>query len=125
MRELVDDYVYRHHHKMYPVLDGDTLVGCVTTRDVRELPQGEWERQSVGTLASEPGDDNTVAPDMDAMEALSKMSRTRTSRLMVVDDRGALVGILSLTDLLDFFSMKMELERDGGDGDRLSIPKVG
>ncbi|HUF78439.1 MAG TPA: site-2 protease family protein, partial [Thermoanaerobaculia bacterium] len=30
--ELVEDYVYRHHHKLYPVVDGARLVGCVTTR---------------------------------------------------------------------------------------------
>jgi CBS domain-containing protein len=53
-----------------------------------------------------------VAPETDAMEALSKMSRTGSSRMMVVDGEH-LVGILALKDLLKFFSLKMELEDAG------------
>ena len=47
-----------------------------------------------------------------ALEALSRMSRTGASRLMVVDE-DRLLGILSLKDLLRFFSLKMELEEAG------------
>jgi Zn-dependent protease len=112
VRELVDEYVYRHHHKTYPVVDDGQLIGCVSTRAVRELPPEEWERQTVGALAEPCSEENTVSPDMDAMKALSLMSRTGTSRLLVADgDR--LVGILALKDLLKFFSLKMELG-DGG-----------
>jgi len=45
-------------------------------------------------------------------EALAAMSRSGASRLMVADgDR--LLGILTLKDLLRFFSLKMELEQAG------------
>ncbi len=109
--QLVDDYIYRHHFKMFPVVDGERLLGCVTTRDVKELPRDEWTRQTVGAIAQPCTDDNTVAADTDAMDALSKMHRTRLSRLMVVDgDR--LVGVLSLKDLLNFFSLRLELGDD-------------
>jgi Zn-dependent protease/predicted transcriptional regulator len=108
VRELVDRYVYRHHHKTFPVVDGDRLVGCVSTREVRNLPREEWERQTVGAIAEQCSADNTVPPDLDAMKALSLMSRTGSSRLLVAEgDR--LLGILSLKDLLKFFSLKMEL----------------
>lgn len=109
VEQLVDDYIYKHHFKMYPVVDGDRLVGCVTTRQVRELPREEWARTSVGALAAQCGPANTVSPQTDAMQALSAMSRTGASRLMVVDgDR--LLGVLALKDLLRFFALKMELE---------------
>jgi Zn-dependent protease len=109
VRDLVDDYIYRHHFKMFPVVDGDRLVGCVTTRDVKRLPREEWERQTVGSIVEGCSAENSVGPDADAMEALARMSRTGVSRLMVVDgDR--LLGILALKDLLKFFSLKMELE---------------
>lgn len=112
VRELVDEYVYRHHHKTYPVVDEGRLIGCVSTRTVRELPPEEWERQTVGAIVEPCSEDNTVSPDMDAMKALSLMSRTGTSRLLVADGE-RLVGILALKDLLKFFSLKMELgDRD-------------
>lgn len=108
--ELVQSYIYRYHFKMFPVVDdAGRLLGCVTTRQVKELPREEWDRQTVGALALQCGPENTVRADMDAMQALAAMNRTGASRLMVVDgDR--LLGILALKDLLRFFSLKMELE---------------
>lgn len=109
VRELVEDYFLRHHHKLYPVVEGDRLVGCVTTGDIKRLPREEWDRQTVGAIAQQRCEENSIAPTTDAMTALAAMSRGRASRLMVVDgDR--LVGILTLKDLLEFFSLKMELE---------------
>ena len=114
--DLVQDYIYKYHFKMFPVVDdAGRLFGCVTTRQVRELPREEWDRQTVGSLAERCAAENTVGAEMDALEALSRMSRTGISRLMVVDgDR--LLGILSLKDLLRFFSLKMELEEAGPRG---------
>jgi CBS domain-containing protein len=108
--ELVESYIYRHHFKLYPVLDDSgRLAGCVTTRQVRELPREEWDRTTVGALAKGCQPENTVTPATDAMQALSLMSRTGVSRMLVVEgDR--LVGILTLKDLLQFFALKMELE---------------
>ena len=108
--DLVQSYIYRYHFKMFPVVDdAGRLLGCVTTRQVKELPREEWDRQTVGSLSLQCGPENTVQADTDAMQALSTRSRAGLSRLMVVDgDR--LLGILALKDLLRFFSLKMELE---------------
>jgi Zn-dependent protease/CBS domain-containing protein len=108
--ELVQSYLSRYQFKMFPVVDdAGRLLGCVTSRQVRALPRDEWERQTVGSLAERCSPENSIPPGTDAMEALSRMSRTGTSGLMVVDgDR--LLGILSPKDLLRFFSPKMEEE---------------
>ncbi|HYN22431.1 MAG TPA: site-2 protease family protein [Thermoanaerobaculia bacterium] len=109
--ELVNDYIYRHHFKMYPVLDdAGRLLGCVTTRQVKELPKEEWPATTVGALARQCSPENTVGPETDAMEALSAMSRSGASRLMVAEGE-QLLGVLTLKDLLRFFSLKMELEQ--------------
>jgi CBS domain-containing protein len=52
--------------------------------------------------------DNTVTPETDALEAMTKMQRTGRSPLLVVS-RGQLVGLLSLRDLLELFALKLEL----------------
>jgi CBS domain-containing protein len=108
VQQLVEDFVYHHHFKMYPVVDGERLIGCVTTRDIKELARDQWRSQTVGAIAAACDDTNTVRPDDDAMDALAKFNRARASRLLVVD-RDRLLGVLSLKDLLGFFSMKMEL----------------
>jgi Zn-dependent protease/CBS domain-containing protein len=104
--ELVQDYVYRYKHAMFPVLQGERLIGCVCAGRVREVPREEWCRRSVTSLLEAPSDDNTISPRAEAIQALARMRRG--SRLMVVDgDR--LVGIVSLRDLLRFLALRAEV----------------
>jgi Zn-dependent protease/CBS domain-containing protein len=107
--QLVEDYIYKYHYKMFPVLSGDRLVGCVTTREVKEIPRENWTHETIREAATACSPDNTISPDTDAIKALGRMNQTGVSRLLVVED-GHLVGIVTLKDLLDFFSLKVELE---------------
>jgi Zn-dependent protease len=109
--DLVENYIYKHHFKMLPVLESGKLIGCITTRQVREIPREEWNHRTVGEIMESRTEKNTIHIGTDATKALSMMSQTETSRLMVADgDR--LAGILSLKDMLNFLSLKMELEDD-------------
>ena len=110
LASLVEDYVYRYHYKMFPVVDGDRLVGCVSTRDVSAVPRSEWARRTVGETAGTCSPKNTITPDADALDALRRMTGGGPSRLIVIDD-GRLVGIVSLRDLLGFIALKFELDR--------------
>ena len=109
VRELVERYVYKYHHKMFPIVDGEELVGCVTTRQLKDVAQSDWERLTVRDLAHACSEQNTVAPEMDAMRALSLMSQSSNSRLMVVAD-GRLRGILTLRDLMNYLSFSSEFD---------------
>jgi predicted transcriptional regulator len=108
IRELVEAYIYRYYFKMFPVMDEDRLLGCITTRQVKEIPREEWDRWTVGDRLNRCGDNNTISPGAGAMQALSLMGKTGNSRLMVVKD-GRLVGIVSLKDIMGYLSSKMEL----------------
>ena len=55
------------------------------------------------------------------MQALSNMSRQHVSRAMVVDD-GRLVGILTLKDIMQFLSTKIELEGEDAGSRPAEIP---
>jgi CBS domain-containing protein len=112
VEQLVEDYIYKYHYKMFPVMSGDKLVGCVSTREVKDVPREAWSRTAIRDLASSCSMENTISPQTDAIKALGAMNQTGLSRLLVVDN-GHLVGIVSLKDLLDFFSLKVELEERG------------
>ena len=112
VRELVEEYFLRYHHKMFPVVDGSRVVGCVTTRDIKPLPKDDWDRQTVGVVMQPCGRDNSIEPEADAMDVLARMRRTGASRLMVVADH-QLLGVISLKDFLEFFALKVELEEKG------------
>lgn len=112
IHELVEEFILRHHYKLYPVVDNGRLVGCVTTAMVRQVPKDEWERQTVGSIAENCSPENTIDPDADALDALVRMSRKKRSRLVV--SRGeTLIGIITLKDLISFLSIKLDLEGKG------------
>jgi Zn-dependent protease/CBS domain-containing protein len=110
LKDLVEDYVYRHHFKTFPVVDANQqLLGSVTTRQVRDIPREQWDEKTVREVMQEVNVENTLHPEDDAMRALSVMNQSGQSRYLVVED-GTLKGILSLKDLMEFFSLKVELE---------------
>jgi predicted transcriptional regulator len=37
VQQLVDEYIYVYHFKMFPVVDSGRLVGCVTTKEMKAL----------------------------------------------------------------------------------------
>ena len=109
IRELVDDYFYKYHYRMFPVSGNGALEGCISSRQIKEIPREQWEQRRVQDVLTACSAETMVAPDTDAMKALSTMNRTGNSRLMVVDgDR--LVGIITLKDLLKFLNLKIDLE---------------
>lgn len=112
LRDLVEDYVYRYQHKMFPVVEDSQVRGCITTRQVKDVPREEWGSRTVGELTTACSDENTLAPHEDAVKALATMRRTGNSRLLVVDQDGRLKGIVSLKDLLNFLSLKVDLDKD-------------
>ncbi len=109
LEELVNDYFYRYHYKMFPVSEGDGLLGCVTTNQVKDVPRDEWKNHTVKEVLAPCSLENTIPPHTDAMAALSLMNRTGNSRLLVVDS-GRLLGIVTLKDMLKFLSLKVDLE---------------
>ena len=109
VRQLVEDYIYKYHFKMFPVTEGpDKLIGCVTTKQLDGVPREEWNLKTVGDLATQCSPENTIEPQADAMKALSLMARTGSSRLIVVEGN-RVVGVITLKDMLAFLSLKLEL----------------
>jgi Zn-dependent protease/predicted transcriptional regulator len=109
LQTWVDDYVYRHHRKSFPVAANGNLQGLVSTHVLSRIPREEWSRHTVGEIMQRDLDGISIASDADAMAALRKMERTGSSRLLVIDN-GRLAGIISLKDLLHFLQFKLGLE---------------
>jgi Zn-dependent protease/CBS domain-containing protein len=104
----VEDFVYRYHHRAFPVASNGRLEGMVTTQALSQVPRDEWAARTVGDVMSPDLRTVTIAANTDAMEALGKMQRTGSSRLLVTEgDR--LLGIVSVKDLLRFLDLKLEL----------------
>jgi len=106
---FMDEYVYRYHHRLYPVQDNGRLLGVISAEQLRGVPRADWPFRRVGAMTTPVSDATTVTPDMPALQALGRMRQTGRSRLLVVD-HGRVAGVLSVRDLLDFLALKLELE---------------
>ncbi|MDH5576325.1 MAG: site-2 protease family protein [Nitrospirota bacterium] len=107
--EFVEQYVFRHLHDVFPVVNHAQPLGCIHARHVNNVSRQEWDHRTVNDLLTPLSDQNTIASDTDVMQALSLMNRTGNSRLLVMDNHH-LVGIVALKDILKFLSLKLDLE---------------
>jgi len=106
---IVEHFVYRYHYKLYPVTDHGALRGCLTMDQIKQVPRDQWQTTRAKDILEPCNDQNTIPVGRDAMQALSRMREHQRSRLMVVDGQH-LVGVIALKDLMDFLSLKVELE---------------
>ena len=110
IRELVENYVYQYHLKMFPVVDDEELLGCVSVGDVKKVSREQWDAQTVLDIMEPSSDTNTVPAGAGTENLLTAMVRPgQQARYMVVEGR-KLVGIISLKDVLELVALKMEIE---------------
>jgi Zn-dependent protease/CBS domain-containing protein len=109
VKQLIEEYLYKYHFGIFPVVDDGKLLACITTDEIRRVPRDQWDDHRVRDVAPACSADNTIPPNTDAIDALKIMSRTRHSRLVVADGDKA-VGVVSLKDLMEFISLKIDLE---------------
>jgi predicted transcriptional regulator len=94
---------------MYPVIQNAKLSGCVHLSQVKHIAREEWTQHTVKEIMGPCDGSNTIDIKADAVEALSKMRTNGLSRIMVTRN-SQLAGIVTLKDLLEFLSLKVDLE---------------
>ncbi|WP_417614203.1 CBS domain-containing protein [Parasphingorhabdus sp.] len=93
-----------------PVLDGDSVVGIFSERDVLHCVR-KYGNAALDHLVSDvmTADVISVEPTKSAIGALSLMSKRRIRHLPVVDN-GKLIGFVSIGDLVKYRIDKIESE---------------
>ena len=85
---------------MLPVMEDGTLRGVITDRDLVVRAMSRDARASemkVSECLSEPP--RYAEPDWNLDDAMVEMARQHVGRLPVVDDAGAIVGVVTLSSL--------------------------
>lgn len=121
VQAFVNDAVYRHHHRWFPVVDSGSVVGSIDTRQLASVDRGAWPETPVSRIMRPLVPDDAVSAEASAFAALGQMRRTERSRLMVIRDR-RLLGIVTSRDLLNILSLEQEL---GGRASRAPEPQAG
>ncbi len=97
------DLMISERHTGYPVERNGNLVGLVTLEDARAVREVERDAFRVEEVMST--DIHTVDPDTDVMNAMETMQSENIGRLLVTDDSGELVGLLTRTDVMTALSI--------------------
>jgi Zn-dependent protease/CBS domain-containing protein len=109
VKEFIDRYIYESHHHLYPVVEGKNLVGYISLKEIKLLPQEKWKDTLVQQVMVPRSMFKTVSPDTRAVEAFNLMNESGMTTLLVVES-SRLIGILTIQDLLKLISLKLELE---------------
>ena len=112
----------RYKVRRLPVTKAGNLVGIISDRDVRQLggrpsiklPQSELDEAYRKLPVDEVMTPNVLTiREFDTLQsAITLMLRNRISGLPVIDRQGALVGMLSETDILKHYLSFLEGEED-------------
>jgi len=90
-----------------PVVDNGKVVGLVTDRDIvlRVVAEGRSLESPISEAMTE-GEVHSVKEDDVLADATAKMASNQIRRLVVLNDAGALTGILSLGDVAKDYGAK-------------------
>jgi IMP dehydrogenase len=81
-----------------PVVEEGRIVGIVSRRDVRAIASRRGSESVRAIMTREP---ITAREDISMEQALETMYTNKVERLPVVDDRGHLIGIITMQDVLE------------------------
>ncbi len=89
-----------HNVGFVPVVNGDgRVVGVVTDRDLALRVLSEKKAYSTSVSVVMTPDVRICHPEDNLKVAEEKMAKTKKSRLVVVDEGGRCVGVISLSDI--------------------------
>ncbi|UFH60439.1 site-2 protease family protein [Sulfurovum mangrovi] len=109
LQEFVEAYLYPYHHKMFPVTENGRISGLITLQALKSIPPEAWETTQVAQVTQASTEENTLSKKTPVQDAMMAMNESGISRMLVRQDH-KIVGIITLKDLLEFFTLKVELE---------------
>jgi CBS domain-containing protein len=108
---VVAQLMRKHHIGALVVVDAQEKtrpVGIVTDRDLVLELMAEGLDPAVFTAGDIMSVDLVLAsPEMDAMEAVQLMKKNRLRRLVLADEQGRLVGIVTMEDVLTLLTQEL------------------
>lgn len=85
VKKLVDQYMHKSHHHLYPVTEEGTLIGSIGLYEVKSLTSDQWGKTLVKKAMVPISKSQIVASTTSALEALELMQESASSTLFVVE----------------------------------------
>lgn len=112
IQTLVDDFIYRHRRKFFVVVEDGDALGCIGPAQVKKVPQSEWGVTYVRAMMEPIDRRATISPQATALDAMHLLQARNTDNLIVLEG-ARLRGLLTQRDILDYLSVREEIEGVG------------
>jgi len=106
--EFVNNFVFRYHHRVFPVLELNRFIGMIDLRSIKSVPPSDWPTTKIGAYISDSFVSCVLDPDVEATDALRFLITRNCDRAPIVRN-GVLLGILTRADLFKLISLKREI----------------
>jgi CIC family chloride channel protein len=95
------------HHEIFPVFDGENLLGTCSLWSLSQVPPEKWRDVRVAEITNRQV--HRISPETDAMEALRLLLGEETQpMLLVVEEHREVVGIVTKTDILKVLRLRRD-----------------
>ncbi len=108
---LVEDYFLKYRYVFFPVFKERKVVGVVTLNDVRAVQKEMWPFKLIRDIMKPIKDDMIRSSKDEAFDVLEQMVMKNVGRFLVMEE-SELIGIISRTDIMNLFKIKMDLGSD-------------
>lgn len=108
LKSLIDDYFLKYRYSSYPVTDGESVIGLISIKNVKDVPGDRWGNTRANEAMMPIGDSLVAKPEEEAVLVLNRMLKEGVSKVVVVKE-GRLLGLLTLQDIMRLFKIKTDL----------------
>lgn len=115
IQQLVNGYFLPLGLRAVPVVADEQLVGLITLREVRQVPQERWAQTPVSSSMIPASRLHVVSPQQSLSDVLPMMVNQDINQMPVVEN-GRLVGMISREAIVRYLEVRRNLGLDGGSG---------
>lgn len=106
---FISHRLYATRHGVYPVVEMDRLIGVVEPANILSISRDRWPHTTLAEVCTALELTPCAGPEDDALEVLERMGSEDRPRMLVLE-RGVLVGIVTLDDLLERLDLARRFE---------------
>jgi CBS domain-containing protein len=117
---FVDNVVLTHRVSFVPVVEEGILLGYIDLDTVVGVDRENWPITRVNDVFFVCNDNNTVRPELAAKDLLEHLGRTNRRKCLVADG-SQLLGVISMSDLISYFALLMQVDPLVADRGTLSL----
>jgi Zn-dependent protease len=107
--QLVRDYIMVTGQRYFAVADGTELLGVVTIRNIKSVPQKRWDSTTVGEIMTPTSELKRAQAEQPAASLLEQMNEWHIDHIPVLE-QDRVIGIVARDNIMSLLKTRRELK---------------